>query len=117
MVAAIASALDYHELYGQGMALDAMYDSKEQCRQDTALLHIHPGQYPPHIFFAIDPDDTRWYRGNDRLHEKLSALGIPHTLDLTTRAGGHSWAYFDHLAGPSLRFLHDGLLQESRRLL
>jgi S-formylglutathione hydrolase len=94
-----------------------MYDSKEQCRQDTALMHIHPSDYPPHIFFAIDPADVRWYRGNDRLHEKLNALGIPHTIDLTTEAGGHSWDYFNHMAEPTLRFVHEGLEKESRRLL
>ena len=115
-VAAIAPALDYHELYGRGTPLDAMYDSKEQCRQDTALLHVHPVHYPPHIFFCIDPDDG-WYRGCDRLHEKLSALGVPHEADLTTRAGGHSWAYFDHMAERVEHFVHAGLGQESRRLL
>jgi S-formylglutathione hydrolase len=115
--AGIASALDYHELYGQGTPLDEMYDSKEQCRQDTALLHVPPYHPPPHIFFCIDPDDEQWHRGNDRLHEKLTALGVPHTADLTTRAGGHSWTYFNHMAGPAVRFLHAGLEQESRRLL
>jgi S-formylglutathione hydrolase len=117
VVAAISAALDYHELYGQGTPLDDMYDSKEQCRQDTALMHIHPSHYPPHIFFAIDPDDDRWFRGNDRLHEKLGALGVPHQIDLTTRAGGHSWDYFNHMADRTVRFIYNGLLQESRRLL
>jgi S-formylglutathione hydrolase len=115
--AGIASALDYHERYGQGTPLDAMYDSKEQCRQDTALLHVPPVHAPPHLYFCIDPDDTEWYRGNDRLHEKLTALGVAHTADLTTRAGGHSWTYFSHMAGPAVRFLIAGLEQESRRLL
>jgi S-formylglutathione hydrolase len=115
--AGISSALDYHELYGSGMVLDEMYDSKEQCRQDTALLHIHPSNHPPHLFFCIDPDDELWYRGNDRLVEKLNALGIEHQADLQTRAGGHSWDYFNHMAERSLRFLHAGLVQQSRRLL
>jgi len=117
VVAAISAAIDYHELYGQGMTIDSMYDSKEQCRQDTALLHIHPSQYPRHIFFCIDPDDVDWYRGNDRLHEKLAALGIPHEMDLTTRAGGHSWDYFNHMAERVLKFIRAGLEYESRRLL
>ncbi len=116
VVAAIAAAVDYHERYGEGTPLDEMYDSREQCRQDTALMHIHPSQYPPHVFFAIDPDDD-WLRGNDRLHEKLNALGIPHEADLTTRAGGHSWDYFNHLAERAERFVAAGLEQESRRLL
>ncbi|MBI1832036.1 MAG: esterase [Planctomycetes bacterium] len=117
VVAGIASALDYHDLYGQGTPLDDMYDSKEQCRQDTAILHIHPSHWPVHLYFCIDPDDDAWYRGNDRLHEKLSALGIPHTIDFTTQAGGHSWQYFDSMAEPVLRFVCDGLEKESRRLL
>jgi pimeloyl-ACP methyl ester carboxylesterase len=117
VAAAIAPALDYHELYGRGRPLDDLYDSKEQCRQDTALMHVPPYHFPPHIFFCIDPNDTLWYRGNDRLHEKLSALGVPHTEDLTTEAGGHDWQYFNHMAERALRFLVAGLEQESRRLL
>ncbi len=115
-VAAVSSAVDYHDLYGRGLALDGLYDSKEQCRQDTAPMHVHPTHYPTHIFFCIDPDDE-WLRGNDRLHEKLNALGVPHEVDLTTRAGGHSWEYFDHAADRALRFLAAGLERESRRLL
>jgi pimeloyl-ACP methyl ester carboxylesterase len=116
-VAAISAALDFHELVGQGTPLDDMYDSKEHARQDTAILHISPADYPPHIFFGIDPDDEDWHRGNDRLHEKLAALGIEHTADLTTQASGHSWDYFNRMAEPAIRFLYDGLEKQSRRLL
>lgn len=116
VVAALAPVIEYHELYGRGTSLDEMYDSKEQCRQDTAPMHVHPSRFPPHLFFCIDPDDP-WFRGCDRLHEKLSALGVPHEMDLTTRAGGHSWDYFDHMAERAVRFVHRGLEQESRRLL
>jgi S-formylglutathione hydrolase len=116
-VAAISAAIEYHELYGQGTPLDEMYDSKEQCRQDTAIMHVPPHHPPPHIFFCIDPDDPLWYRGNDRLDEKLNALGIAHEKDLTTRAGGHSWDYFNHMAERAIRFLYAGLEKESRRLV
>jgi S-formylglutathione hydrolase len=116
VVAGIASAIDYYELYGRGTPLDDTYDSREQCRQDTAPLHVHPSDYPPHIFFAVDPQDA-WYRGNDRLHEKLSALGIAHEIDFSTRAGGHSWDYFERMADRALRFIHDGLIHQGRRLL
>jgi S-formylglutathione hydrolase len=116
-VAGIASAIDHHERYGQGSPLDEMYDSKEQCRQDTATLHVHPVYYPPHIFFCIDPADREWYRGNDRLHEKLAALGVPHEYDLTTRAGGHSWDYFNAMADRAVRFVNAGLEAMSRQLL
>jgi S-formylglutathione hydrolase len=106
-VAALAPAIEYHELYGRGEPLDEMYDSKEQCRQDTAPMHVHPSRFPPHVFFGIDPADA-WSRGNDRLHEKLNALGVPHTTDFTARPG---------MAERAVRFLYDGLQQEGRRLL
>ncbi|MGH9676673.1 MAG: alpha/beta hydrolase-fold protein [Candidatus Acidiferrum sp.] len=116
-VAGIASTLEYHELYGQGLSLDSLYDSKEQCRQDTAILHIHPSHYPPHIFYCVDPDDGDWYRGNDRLNEKMNALGVPHEIDFTTRAGGHGWKYCENMAEKAIRFVVAGLLEQSRRLL
>ena len=115
-VVAISSAIEYHELFWSGTAIDDLYASKEQCRQDTALMHIHPSIYPPHLFFSCDPTDP-WWRGNDRLHEKLPALGIPHESDLTTRAGGHSWNYVERFAERAFRFLLAALEKESRRLV
>jgi S-formylglutathione hydrolase len=117
VAAGIAPAIDYHEWHGKGYSIDEMYNSKEQCRQDTVTLHVRSYGAPPHIFFCVDPDDHDWYRGNDRLHEKLRALGIEHTCDLTTRAGGHSWDYYNAMADRAVRFVHAGLEQESRRLL
>jgi pimeloyl-ACP methyl ester carboxylesterase len=117
VVAAISAAIEFQNWYGLGYSLDQMYDSKEQARQDTALLHIHPSHYPPHIWFRVDPTDREWWRGNDRLHEKLAALGVPHTCDLTTRAGGHSWDYFSAMAERAVRFLDAGLAEMKRRLL
>jgi S-formylglutathione hydrolase len=117
VVAGIAAALDFHELYNQGTPLDEMYESKEQCRQDTALLHVPPHDYPPHIYFCIDPADRRWFRGNDRLHEKLNALGIEHRFDYALQGGGHTWEYFGRMAEATLRFVVAGLEHESRRLL
>ena len=117
VVGGIASALDYHEWYGRGTPLDALYKSREACRQETALLHIQPDRYPKHIWFACDPTDEEWFRGNDRLDEKLRAMGIPHTVDLTSEAGGHSWAYFDAMATSMLGFAVKSLEVEARRLL
>jgi pimeloyl-ACP methyl ester carboxylesterase len=116
-VAAVSSAIEYYELYGRGLSIDEMYDSKEQCRQDSAPMHVHPSRFPPYILFCIDPADQDWFRGNDRLHEKLNALGVTHEIDLMTQAGGHSWDYFDHMADRAIHFLADGLDQQSRRLL
>ncbi|MFL5328487.1 MAG: alpha/beta hydrolase [Gemmataceae bacterium] len=117
VVAAISSAIEYYQLYGQGLSLDAMYSSKEQCRQDTVPMHIHPSRQPRHVFFCCDPDDASWFRGSDRLHEKMLALGAAHESDLTTRAGGHSWQYFNAQAGQVMSFLLKSLLEKSRRLI
>jgi S-formylglutathione hydrolase len=115
VVAALAPLVEYHEFYGQGTVLDEIYDSKEQCRQDTAPMHIQPGHTPPHLFFCMGPDDP-WLRGCERLAEKLSALGVEFEADLKT-PGGHSWDYFDQMAGRAVGFLVAGLEQEARRLL
>jgi len=117
VVAGVASAFDYYEWHGQGTSIDAMYPTREKCRQDGAGLHVNPLKFPPHVWFACDPEDQDWFRGNDRLHEKLLALGIPHTVDFTTTRGGHNWDYFDAMAGPMADFIVAGLEKESRRLV
>ena len=117
VTAGISSAIEYHEWFGQDSPIDDTYDSKEQCRQDTVPMHVHPSEHPREIFFCIDPTDVEWFRGNDRLHEKLNALGVQHQCDLETQAGGHSWDYFDAMAERTVRFVYEGLERESRRLL
>jgi S-formylglutathione hydrolase len=116
-VVGLNSMLDFHELYHEGTALDEMYESKERCRQDTAVLQIHPAEYPAHILFACDPANQRWLRGNDRLHEKLSALGIAHEVDFATSAGGDSWGYAELTAERAVEFFVRGMAHESRRLM
>jgi S-formylglutathione hydrolase len=115
-VATLNAAIDHYELYGRGTCLDEMYPSREHCRQDGVILHVHPSNWPPYVWFACDPESP-WLRGNDRLHEKLMALGTPHTFDFTTQVCGHSWIYYDHLAPAMLRFVVESLEKESRRLL
>jgi S-formylglutathione hydrolase len=117
IVAGVASAFDYYEWHGRGTSIDAMYPTKEKTRQDGAGLHVNPLKYPPHVWFACDPEDHEWFRGNDRLHEKLRALGISHTIDFETTKGGHNWEYFNAMAGPMVEFLVTGLEKEGRRLV
>ena len=116
VVASIGGAFDYHDFHGRGTPLDEMYDSREQCRQDTAVLHVDPYRWPPHLWLACDPADDG-FRGNDRLHEKLTALGVSHTADLLTTTGGDSQVYADRMAGPMIAFVLSGLERESRRLM
>jgi S-formylglutathione hydrolase FrmB len=117
VVASVAGAFDVQEYFGRGTPLDGMYRSREACRQDTAILHLRPPDVPPHIGFVCDPTDELWFRGNDRLAEKLSAYGMPFTADLTTTAGGHSWAYFDAMADWLAGYVVAGLQNSARRLM
>lgn len=112
VAAGLGSAIDFHELYGRGTPLDGLYASRERARQDTAILHMHPTEWPPHVWFACDPADS-WYRGNDRLHEKLRAYGVPHTADLESSGSD----YFEAMLEPMLAFLKAGLERECRRLM
>jgi Putative esterase len=110
VVASVAGAFDFHERYGQGTPLDDMYPSREHARQDTAVLHVHAHDWPPHVWFACPPGHE-WWRGNDRLHEKLSAIGVPHAADLDTAAPP------EQFLAPMLAFAVAALERESRRLV
>jgi S-formylglutathione hydrolase len=110
VVASVAGAFDFHERYGQGTPLDEMYPSREHTRQDTAILQVAAHDWPRFIWFAC-PQGHEWHRGNDRLHEKLAAIGVPHVaeLDATTPV--------EMLNSPMLDFVAASLESESRRLM
>jgi hypothetical protein len=93
-----------------------MYESRERCRLDTAILHVGGHDWPRHIWFCCEPTDAMCYRGNDRLHEKLAAMGIPHTANLDTRAK-LGVRYVEQMIGPMLAFVAGALEKESRRLM
>lgn len=98
IVAAISPAVDFHQLYGQGLPLDDMFEDVEDARQATVVLNLHPLAWPRHQWFCCDPEDSDWFDGCARLGMKLSSSGILHERDLETSAGGHSWDYFNHVA-------------------
>ena len=112
-VAAISPAIDFHNWYGYGLSIDQMFASKEAARQQTATLNVHPLNWPKHQLICCDPADEYWFEGTDRLAMKLSSIGIPFERDLTTTAGGHSWAYFERMAGPALEFITKSLSAET----
>jgi pimeloyl-ACP methyl ester carboxylesterase len=105
IVAAVDASIDHYERYGEGSPLDEMYPSREHCRQDSAILHIHPARQPAHIWFSADPAN-RCFRGNDRLHEKLTALGVRHEFL------GQRCRIYEAFAT-----ILTGLREESRRLI
>lgn len=119
VVAAISPAVDYQvrlEDPEEDEPLGDMYDDPEEARQDTALLHIHPLNWPRHQFFCCDPHDTRWYDSADRLRMKLASLGVPFEADLDTSGGGHGFAYYGRMAEKAVTFLAKALEQERMRI-
>ncbi len=118
VVAAISPAIDYYLRYNEGdETIPQMYGDPEAARQDTALLHIHPLNWPRHQFFCCDPEDFRWWNSADRLRMKLYSLGVPHECDLETTGGGHGFEYYNRMAPRAIQFLVDRLQAEQRRLL
>ena len=115
VVAALSPIVDFQMMYGQGLPLDAMYESVEAARQETATLQIHPLNWPRHQFLACDPADKTGLETLVRLTSKLSSTGIPVDRDIETTHGGHSWEYFNHLAPQVVTWLTDRLRVESLR--
>jgi S-formylglutathione hydrolase FrmB len=94
-----------------------MYRDVEDARQDTALLHIHPLNWPRNQFFCCAPSDERWHSSADRLRMKLASLGIPFECDLETDNGGHSYQYFTHMAPRAVSFIAQRLDRERLRVV
>lgn len=109
VVAAISPAVDFHQLHGHGLPLDAMYETLEDARQETVVLNLHPLAWPRQQFFCCDPQDADWFDGCSRLAMKLSSSGIMYERDLETSAGGHSWDYFNHMAPRAMEHIANGL--------
>ncbi|HEY1598462.1 MAG TPA: alpha/beta hydrolase-fold protein [Pirellulales bacterium] len=118
LVAALAPAVDYQVRYYEEEAgtLAEMYDSPEQIRQDTATLHIHPLNWPRNIWFCCDPTDRRWHESTERMRSKLAAIGIFHDCDMQTEAGGHTWAYYNHMAPQAIGYLMERFERERLRV-
>lgn len=116
--AAIGPAIDFHAAmrdagdHDDGEMLDTLWEAfgdVERARQETAILHVHPLNWPRQQFFASDPADRRWHDGAVRLHGKLVALGIPHTALLEPRTDAD-------VAAEAMRFVVDALDREARRI-
>lgn len=112
VVAGVSPAIDYQLRFQEDdETLPLMYPDPESARQDTALLHIHPLNWPRWQFFCCDPADERWFDSADRLRMKLWSLGVPHEVDLETTGGGHSFAYYNRQAPRVVKFLAESLMQ------
>jgi S-formylglutathione hydrolase len=118
VVAALAPAIDFHQLVPQDdPLLTEVFGGREWARQHTPILHVHPLNWPPHQFFCCDPTDYAWFDSSDRLRMKLNSIGIPCTCDLDTSGGGHSWNYFNLMMPRAIQFVLDGLERERLRIV
>jgi pimeloyl-ACP methyl ester carboxylesterase len=75
-VVSIDAAIDAQDRY-ESSSLNEIYPSAEHVRQDAPMMFVQPDAQPNWIGFVVDPTSGNW-RGNDRLHEKLLAMGIEH---------------------------------------
>jgi S-formylglutathione hydrolase FrmB len=117
VVAAISPAIDFHRRLlepEEGDPLLEMYPDPESARQDTAILYIHPLNWPRYQFFCCDPADHRWHDSADRLRMKLSSLGVPFECELEATAGGHGFVYYNAMAERAVEFLVNGLNRVSQ---
>ena len=117
VVAALSPAIDYQiRFHDSDGVVASMYSDPEAVRQDTALLHVHPLNWPRHQFFACDPADERWWESADRLRMKLWSLGIPFECDLATTGGVHGFAYYNPMAARAVGFIVARLEQDRLRV-
>lgn len=115
-VAALLPALDFQNRLEAGdEILEAMYPDPEAARQDTALLYVHPLNWPRHQFFACDPESP-WWDGTDRLRMKLASLGIRFECDLETSGDGSQAAYVQTMTPRAIEFLVAALASEALRV-
>lgn len=77
-VVAVQPWIDFHELYWEDETLQALFPDVENTRQLTATLWINPLNRPLYMRLVGHHADTRWFRGIERLHDKLVAIGVPH---------------------------------------
>lgn len=109
IVAALSPAIDFDQIYGCGFGVEEIFADAEEARQETAVLHLHPLNWPRHQFFCSDPQDRTWHAGSERLASKLASSGVPFQCDLQTTQGGHGWPYFNAMAEKTVEFLATAL--------
>jgi len=125
IVAAIGPAIDFHlgmrhaGSRDDGELFDTLWElfgDVERARQETAILQVHPLNWPRQQWFASDPEDVHWHDGCVRLHSKLAALGIPHDWNLEPPGEAGCGTLATRVAAEAVRFLVSALDKEARRL-
>jgi S-formylglutathione hydrolase len=117
IVAAISPIVDFDLLWGNGLPLDDIFETQEAARQASAILHLHPLNWPRHQLICCDPADKHWFDSAQRLASKLYSSGIMYESDFESTNGGHTWEYFNSIASKVVEFLAKSLENESLRLI
>ncbi|MBM4077921.1 MAG: hypothetical protein FJ267_20015 [Planctomycetes bacterium] len=110
VVAAISPKVDYESWYSHGTPLDTIFPSKEAARQSTAVLQIHPLDWPKHQFLMCDPTDLYCFDGTVTLISKLNSTGIPHEVELEIVAGGYGWSFAEAMAIRAIEFVRSRMI-------
>ena len=105
IVVAVSPKVDFETWYGHGTSLDQIFPDREAARQATAILHIHPLDWPKHQLLLCDPADHYCIDGTITLASKLSSTGIPFDTDFQTTHGGFGWAYANAMAPRVIEFI------------
>lgn len=108
-VVAISPKVDFESWWGHGTSLDTLFPDRESARQATAILHLHPLNYPKHQLLLCDPADRYCFDGVVTLISKLSSSGILFEQDLETTHGGFGWNYANAIAAKAVDFMADKL--------
>ncbi|HEY0982180.1 alpha/beta hydrolase-fold protein [Schlesneria sp.] len=104
-VVAISPKIDFETWWGHGTSLDTLFENAEAARQRTAILHLHPLNYPRRQLLLCDPADPYCFDGVLTLASKLSSTGIAFEDDFVTTHGGYGWNYANAMAPKVIDFL------------
>ena len=104
-VVAISPKIDFESWWGHGTSLDTLFADREAARQRTAILHLHPLNYPKHQFLLCDPTDLYCFDGVLTLASKLSSTGILFEQDFVSTHGGFGWGYVNAMAPAVMDYL------------
>ena len=113
IVVAISPKVDFETWHGHGTSLDDIFPNREAARQATAILHIHPLNWPRHQLLLCDSQDSYCRDGVHTLMSKLSSTGIPFDEDTVTTHGGFGWNYANHMAPRVVSFLAERIILET----
>lgn len=119
VAAAVLPTIDFHRTMHGGEpgseTLWEVFGDVEAARQETAILHVHPLNWPRHQAFFAHAGESASADAAERLHSKLVALGIPHEAELAGRVEPDAW--LSTATSAAVRFAVDRLERDSRRIV